>query len=82
MHKGIQASYDIPKGFGEQNQNPDLGISISKWAYWSRNPVNPYTDYWLNQKPAKIQIIWENPNPEMSKSNMDCWGNQAEIRII
>ena len=21
-------------------------------------------------------------DPEMSKSNMDCWGNQAEIRII
>jgi hypothetical protein len=35
----------------------------------------------LNEKPAKIRIIWENPklggktyDPEMSKSNMDCWG--------
>ena len=56
MHKGIWAY------FGKSNQNPDLGIlKFPKWALWSRNPVNPYTDYWLNEKPAKIRIIWENP---------------------
>ena len=34
MHMGIRAYYDIPKGFGEPYQNPDLGIlKFPKWAY-------------------------------------------------
>jgi hypothetical protein len=33
MHMGIRAYYDIPKGFGEPYQNPDLGIlKFPKWA--------------------------------------------------
>jgi len=72
MHKGIWAY------FGKSNQNPDLGIlKFPKWALWSRNPVNPYTDYWLNEKPAKIRIIWENPKigskPMIQKCQNPTW---------
>jgi len=72
MHKGIWAY------FGKSNQNPDLGIlKFPKWALWSRNPVNPYTDYWLNEKPAKIRIIRENPKigskPMIQKCQNPTW---------
>ena len=90
MHMGIRAYYDIPKGFGEPYQNPDLGIlKFPKWAYWSRKSsqsLHRLLGEWeTSQNPdylGKSKNWRQTYDPEMSKSNMDCWGNQAKIRII
>ena len=69
-----------PKSGFTNSKIPKMGLMIQE----SSQSLHRFLVEW---EPAKIRIIWENPkiptyDPEMSKSNMDCWGNQAKVRII
>ena len=61
---------------GLSNQNPDLRIlKFPKWALWSRNPVNPYTDFWLNENLPKSGLFGkiQKSQPMIRKCQNPTW---------